>query len=203
MLYGGTERIVSYLVEEQVRRGHEVTLFASGDSRSAADIVAPVPRALRLDAGHSDPLAPHVVELAQVFEQADDFDLIHSHVDYLAFPFSRLVTTPTVHTLHGRLDLPHLRPLMLHFADIPLVSISNAQRRPLEQLELNWTATVYHGLPLDFYAPGRGDGKYVLYLAEGFDSSTLGSYTLTAWQGEAFNSQAISGDGFRVVPGLA
>ena len=164
MLYGGTERIVSYLVEEQVRRGHEVTLFASGDSRSAADIVAPVPRALRLDAGHSDPLAPHVVELAQVFEQADDFDLIHSHVDYLAFPFSRLVTTPTVHTLHGRLDLPHLRPLMLHFADVPLVSISNAQRRPLEQLELNWTATVYHGLPLDFYVPGRGDGNYVAFL---------------------------------------
>jgi glycosyltransferase involved in cell wall biosynthesis len=163
-LYGGTERIVSYLVEEQIRRGHEVTLFASGDSRSAAEIVAPVPRALRLDAGHSDPLVPHVVELSQVFEQADDFDLIHSHVDYLAFPFSRLVATPTVHTLHGRLDLPHLRPLMRHFADLSLVSISNAQRRPLEPLDLNWTATVYHGLPLDFYAPGPGDGHYVAFL---------------------------------------
>ncbi len=163
-LYGGTERIVSYLVEEQVRRGHEVTLFASGDSRTAATIVAAVPRALRLDAGHGDPIAPHVVELAQVFEQADEFDLIHSHVDYLAFPFSQLVSTPTVHTLHGRLDLPHFRPMMAHFADIPLVSISNAQRRPLEPLPLNWTATVYHGLPLDSYSPGRGDGGYVAFL---------------------------------------
>ncbi len=163
-LYGGTERVVSYLVEEQVRRGHTVTLFASGDSRTAATIVAPVPRALRLDGGRGDPLAPHVMELAQVFEQADDFDLIHSHLDYLAFPFSRLVATPTVHTLHGRLDLPHLRPLMRHFGDVPLVSISNAQRRPLEGLELNWSATVYHGLPLESYTPGPGDGGYVAFL---------------------------------------
>ena len=164
MLYGGTERVVSYLVEEQVRRGHQVTLFASGDSRTAADIVAAVPRALRLDAGHTDPLAPHVVELSQVFEHADEFDLIHSHVDYLAFPFSRLVGTPTVHTLHGRLDLPHLRPLMHHFADVPLVSISNAQRRPLQHLQLNWTATVHHGLPLDSYDLGPGDGHYIAFL---------------------------------------
>jgi glycosyltransferase involved in cell wall biosynthesis len=163
-LYGGTERVVSYLVEEQVRRGHSVTLFASGDSRSAATIVAPVPRALRLDGGHGDPLAPHVVELGQVFEQADEFDLIHSHLDYLAFPFSRLVATPTVHTLHGRLDLPHLRPLMRHFGDVPLVSISNSQRQPLEGLDLNWSATVYHGLPLKSYTPGAGQGGYVAFL---------------------------------------
>jgi glycosyltransferase involved in cell wall biosynthesis len=163
-LYGGTERIVSYLVEEQVRRGHDVTLFASGDSRTNAAVVAPVPSALRLDSSMTDPLAPHVVELAQVFDQADAFDLIHCHLDYLAFPFSRLVATPTIHTLHGRLDLPHLRSLMGHFGEVPLVSISHAQRRPLEHLELNWTANVYHGLPLEAYQPGAGDGGYVAFL---------------------------------------
>jgi glycosyltransferase involved in cell wall biosynthesis len=164
MLYGGTERIVSYLVEEQVRRGHEVTLFASGDSRTDAQMVAPVPRALRLDTGLGDPLAPHVVELSQVFDQADEFDLIHCHLDYLAFPFSRLVATPTVHTLHGRLDLDHLRLVMAHFADVPLVSISDAQRRPLEHLELNWVATVYHGLPIETYSVGTGAGGYLAFL---------------------------------------
>ena len=164
MLYGGTERVVSHLVEEQVRRGHEVTLFASGDSRTSAALVAPVPRALRLDLGAGDPLAPHVVELAQVFERADDFDLIHCHVDYLAFPFTRLVATPTVHTLHGRLDLPHLRGVMAHFSDVPLVSISDAQRRPLEDLPLAWAGTVHHGVPLDAYRPGSGRGGYLAFL---------------------------------------
>jgi glycosyltransferase involved in cell wall biosynthesis len=163
-LYGGTERIVSHLVEEQVRRGHEVTLFASGDSRTDAMLAAPVPRALRLDNDLSDPLAPHIVEMSQVFERAEDFDLIHCHVDYLAFPFSRLVATPTVHTLHGRLDMPHLRLVMKHFDTVPIVSISDAQRRPLEDLDLAWAGTVYHGLPLDTYPTGTGRGGYLAFL---------------------------------------
>src|SRR4029453_3940415 len=157
-LYGGTERVVYNLVEEQVRRGHEVTLFASGDSSTSGTLAAAGPRALRLDHSLSDPLAPHVVEMAQVFERADEFDLIHCHVDYLAFPFSRLVATPTVYTLHGRLDIPALRPVMSHFNTVPLVSISNAQRGPLEDLDLAWAGTVHHGLPLDTYPPGTGVG---------------------------------------------
>jgi glycosyltransferase involved in cell wall biosynthesis len=163
-LYGGTERVVYNLVEGQVRRGHEVTLFASGDSSTSGTLSAVVPRALRLDHGLSDPLAPHIVQMAQVFERADEFDLIHCHVDYLAFPFSRLVSTPTVHTLHGRLDVPHLRLVMSHFETVPLVSISDAQRRPLEDLDLAWAGTVHHGLPLDSYPPGAGRGGYLAFL---------------------------------------
>ena len=163
-LYGGTERVVYNLVEGQVRRGHEVTLFASGDSSTSGTLSAVVPRALRLDHGLSDPLAPHIVQMAQVFERADEFDLIHCHVDYLAFPFSRLVSTPTVHTLHGRLDVPHLRLVMSHFDTVPLVSISDAQRRPLEDLDLAWAGTVHHGLPLDSYPPGAGRGGYLAFL---------------------------------------
>jgi len=163
MLYGGTERVVFHLIEELVRRGHDVTLFASGDSRTGADLVSPISRALRLDHDISDPLAPHVVLLSQVFEPAEEFDLIHSHVDYLAFPFSRLVHTPTVHTLHGRLDLPQVHMLMRHFDDVPLVSISDAQRCPLEDLDLAWAGTVYHGLPIEEYPIGRG-GAYLAFL---------------------------------------
>src|SRR5262245_13442951 len=163
-LYGGTERVVSYLVEELVRRGHEVTLFASGDSRTNAALVATIPRALRLDLGMSDALAPHLVELSRAFARADDFDLIHCHVDYLAFPFAGLVETPTIHTMHGRLDLPHVRMVLSHFDEVPLVSISDAQRQPLEDLTLAWTGTVYHGLPLETYRLGRGRGGYLAFL---------------------------------------
>lgn len=160
-LYGGTERVVSHLVEEQVARGHDVTLFASGDSRTSASIVAAVPRALRLDVTAPDQLAPHMIELSQVFDRAADFDIIHCHVDYLAFPFSRLVATPTVHTLHGRLDLPNTRAVMAHFDDVPVVSISDAQRRPVEDLPVTWAGTVYHGLPLETYPVGTGRGGYL------------------------------------------
>ena len=163
-LYGGTERVVSFLVEEQVRRGWDVTLFASGDSRTGASLVAPVARALRLDARAGDQLAPHVVELSQAFDRAGEFDLVHCHVDYLAFPFSRLVRTPTVHTLHGRLDLPHTRVVLGHFDDVPLVSISDAQRRPVQDLALAWAGTVHHGLPLDAYPVGSGRGGYLAFL---------------------------------------
>ncbi|HXG01854.1 MAG TPA: glycosyltransferase family 4 protein [Candidatus Binatia bacterium] len=163
-LYGGTERVVAYLTDELVRRGHEVTLFASGDSETRARLVAPVPRALRLDPAATDSLSPHVLELGQVFERAGDFDLIHCHVDYLAFPFARLVRTPTLHTMHGRLDLPYLAPLFRHFRDLPLVSISHAQRRPVQHLGLTWAGTVYHGLPLADYPYSPAGGRYLAFL---------------------------------------
>jgi glycosyltransferase involved in cell wall biosynthesis len=163
-LYGGTERVVGCLTDELVRRGHDVTLFASGDSRTRARLVAPTARALRLDADARDPLSSHILALAQVFERAADFDVIHCHVDYLAFPFARLVRTPTVHTLHGRLDLPFLVPLFRHFDDVPLVSISDAQRVPLRALELAWAGTVYHGIALDRYPYSPRGGDYLAFL---------------------------------------
>jgi glycosyltransferase involved in cell wall biosynthesis len=163
-LYGGTERAVSYLTEELARRGHDVTLFASGDSLTRARLTAATARALRLDPDARDTLSPHVIELAQVFERADEFDLIHCHVDYLAFPFGRLVRTPTVHTTHGRLDLPHLVPVFRHFRDVPLVSISDAQRAPLRDLGLAWAGTVYHGLPLGAFPFSPKGGSYLAFL---------------------------------------
>jgi glycosyltransferase involved in cell wall biosynthesis len=163
-LYGGTERVVSWLSEALVERGHTVTLFASGDSRTRAELIAPCPRALRLDTDVGDPVAPHLIELAQVFDRAEDFDIIHCHVDYLAFPFAGLVRTPTVHTLHGRLDVPHLRPLFRHFGDTPLVSISASQREPVAGLDLNWVGTVHHGLPLREYPWSPRGGDYLAFL---------------------------------------
>jgi glycosyltransferase involved in cell wall biosynthesis len=162
--YGGTERIVSYLTDELVRRGHQVTLFASGDSKTDAELVAAIARALRLDPTVTEPLAPHVLQLGQVFDRAGEFDIVHSHVDYLAFPTARLAPMPTVHTLHGRLDLPHLVPLFREFADAPLVSISNAQRAPLAALGLNWAGTVYHGIPLDEYPYQDRAGHYLAFV---------------------------------------
>jgi glycosyltransferase involved in cell wall biosynthesis len=164
-LYGGSERVVSWLTEELVRRGHEVTLFASGDSRTDARLVAPCARALRLDPARPDPIALHVIELAEAFERASEFDVLHCHVDYLAFPFGRFVATPQVHTLHGRLDLGHVARVAARFADAPLVSISDRQRAPLAHLDLRWIATVHHGLPvadIPFQANPRGD--YLAFL---------------------------------------
>jgi glycosyltransferase involved in cell wall biosynthesis len=165
-LYGGTERVVSWLTEELARRGHDVTLFASGDSRTRARLVSAHPRALRLDPAPPDPLSVHVLELAEVFERAREFDVIHCHVDYLAFPFGRLVATPVVHTTHGRLDLRDLVPVFRRFADVPLVSISEAQREPLRAVRPNWVATVYHGLPADDipFDPDGGGGGYLVFL---------------------------------------
>ena len=163
-LYGGTERIVGCITEELVSRGHDVTLFASGDSRTNARLAAPTPRALRLASEVQDQLAPHVLELAQVFEQADRFDVIHSHLGYLAFPQARMLGAPCLHTLHGRLDLPDIAPVFRHFREQPLVSISDAQRAPFEPLGVNWAGTVYHGLPLDAYPLGRGEGRYLAFL---------------------------------------
>ena len=163
-LYGGTERVVGSLTDELVRRGHQVTLFASGDSLTNGDLKSPVDRSLRLDPDAGDPVAAHVLELAQVFERADEFDLIHCHVDYLAFPFGRLVRTPTVHTLHGRLDLPHFGPLFRHLRDVAVVSISDAQRAPLRGLDVNWVGTVYHGVALESYPYAEEGGDYLAFL---------------------------------------
>jgi glycosyltransferase involved in cell wall biosynthesis len=160
--YGGTERIVSYLTEELVRQGHEVTLYASGDSQTAARLVACVPRALRLDKQVIDPLAHGIVELERVFADAQDYDVIHWHVDYLHFPVSRRLTVPSVTTLHGRLDIPDLMPIYAEFAEMPVVSISNDQRTPLP--DANWIGTVHHGLPPDELTPTEGVGDYLAFL---------------------------------------
>jgi glycosyltransferase involved in cell wall biosynthesis len=146
-LYGGTERVVSLLTEELVRRGHDVTLFASGDSVTEARLVSVTPRALRLDGTSRELLAAEFIrQLDLVFRNASEFDLIHCHVDYLAFPFAGLVKTPTLHTVHGRLDLPYLGPVYRQFTRVPLVSISDAQRAPLAGVGVTWAGTVYHGL---------------------------------------------------------
>jgi len=164
-LYGGTERVVSLVTEELVRRGHDVTLFASGDSKTAARLVSVTPRALRLDGTNREVLAAAFTrQLDLVFRNARDFDLIHCHVDYHAYPFSGLVRTPTLHTVHGRLDLPYLVPVYRQFAHVPLVSISDAQRAPLAGLGLTWAGTVHHGLtPERFPFSPEPDG-YVAFL---------------------------------------
>ena len=164
-LYGGTERVVAYVTDELVRRGHDVTLFASGDSRTTARLVPVVERATRLDAVTHDLVgAEFIRELGLVFSRARDFDVIHCHVDYLAFPFHGLTPTPTVHTIHGRLDLPHLGPVYRQFRTVPLVSISNAQRTPLDPLDMRWAGTVYHGLPVERYAFAPADRGYLAFL---------------------------------------
>jgi glycosyltransferase involved in cell wall biosynthesis len=161
-LYGGTERVVSTLTEELVRQEHDVTLFASGDSRTAARLVPCCPRSLRLDAGSVDSLAHHIVMLEEVFSRAREFDIIHFHIDYLHFPVSRRVRIPQVTTLHGRLDLPDLPPLYRTFHDMPLISISDAQRRPLAFA--NWQRTVLHGMPPDQLSFHAGPGSYLAFL---------------------------------------
>ena len=160
--YGGTERVVSYLTEELVRQGHEVTLFASGDSVTEARLVAPCPRSLRLNAGWVDPLAPHVLMVEQVFRDAQRFDVIHFHIDCLHFPLARRHEALHVTTLHGRLDTPEPSSLYKEFSDMPVVSISNAQREPLPWI--NWQGTVYNGLPENLYTFRNSPGSYLAFL---------------------------------------
>jgi glycosyltransferase involved in cell wall biosynthesis len=143
-LYGGTERVVSYLTEELVRLGHDVTLFASGDSETSAKLVACSRRALRLAPSVRDPLAHLSLMLERVRQRAHEFDMLHFHLEHLHFPLFRSVARKSVTTVHGRLDLPELASLYREFSDMPLVSISNAQRRPLAFA--NWVGTVHHGL---------------------------------------------------------
>ena len=160
-LYGGTERVVAYLTEELVNQGHDVTLFASGDSVTQARLIAISPRALRLS-NHVDPLAYHILQLQEVFERADEFDILHFHTDYLHFPFSYSNNLTTITTLHGRVDIDDLIPIYQKFHDMPVVSISDAQREPLPMA--NWVGTVHHGLPLDLYKKGEGKGNYVSFI---------------------------------------
>jgi glycosyltransferase involved in cell wall biosynthesis len=163
--YGGTERVVSYLTEELVRLGHEVTLFASEESRTSARLVPSCPRSLRLDPRSVDQVARHLVLVEQVYRQAADFDLIHFHIDYLHYPVTRRYRVPNVTTLHGRLDVPDLVPLYREFPEMAVVSISEAQRRPLPWLD--WRATVYHGLPAgsrEIAAGGDAGRGYLLFL---------------------------------------
>ena len=160
--YGGTERVVSYLTEELVRQGHEVTLFASGDSETNARLVPACRRSLRLDKCYQGQMAHHFVMLERVFQRAGEFDIIHFHVDYLHFPLSRREPVTHVTTLHGRLDIPDLVPLYQEFREMPVISISNSQREPLPWA--NWQATVYHGLPRDIYRFHPEPGSYLAFL---------------------------------------
>ncbi|KMS55976.1 glycosyl transferase [Novosphingobium barchaimii LL02] len=162
-LYGGTERIVSYLTEELVREGHDVTLFASGDSRTSARLVPACETALRLDPGVKDPLPHHMVLLEEVRRRADEFDVLHFHIDLLHAPMVADFAGRAVTTLHGRLDLPDLQPFYRAFPDLPLVSISNDQRRPMPPV--NWVRTVHHGLPINLLsAKVQPKGEYLAFL---------------------------------------
>lgn len=161
-LYGGTERIVSYLTEELSARGHEVTLFASGDSSTRAILHACCPRALRSDPSCRDPLAWHIGMLEQVMQAAPHFDIIHFHLDWLHFPTFRRQEVPFVTTLHGRLDLPELRPLFGEFCELPVISISDAQRRPIPWA--NWIGTIHHGLPEHLLTPSGENEGYLAFL---------------------------------------
>ncbi len=160
--YGGTERVVSYLTEELVRQGHEVTLFASGDSETKAHLVAACRRSLRMDKHCVDRLAHHMLMLEHVMQRAAEFDIVHFHTDYLHFPLSRREQITHVTTLHGRLDLPDLVPLYQEFREMPVISISNGQREPLPWA--NWQATVYHDLPADMYQFRDKTGTYLAFL---------------------------------------
>jgi glycosyltransferase involved in cell wall biosynthesis len=161
-LYGGTERVVSYITEELVRRGHDVTLFAAGDAQTKARLHPACPRALRLAGKQELGAFLQFTMLSDVYENVKDFDVIHSHIDHWSFPFARLSKTPTVSTTHGRLDIEDLKPVYSRYWTVPLVSISNGQRLPLPFM--NWVATVSHGLPRDLLTFNKGPGKYLAFL---------------------------------------
>jgi len=162
-LYGGTERIVSYLTEELVHMGHEVTLFASGDSMTSARLIECVPQALRLDVNVRDVIPYYMLMLDRVRQHASEFDILHFHIDQFHFPVFRHMAGRTVTTTHGRQDLPDLKPLYIGFGDMPLVSISNDQRRPIPNA--NFVQTIHHGLPADLHKPVFNPrGGYVAFL---------------------------------------
>lgn len=161
-LYGGTERVVAFLTDELIRQGHTVTLFASGDSRTAGNLAAICPVAQRFAGGIHDVLADHVLMLERVVQRQAEFDLIHFHIAELHFPVARRLRTAHVTTLHGRLDLQELAPLYEEFDDIPVVSISDAQRMPLQHAR--WIGTVYHGLPAELLRFEEQPGDYLTFL---------------------------------------
>jgi len=161
-LYGGTERIVSFLTEELVRAGHEVALFASGDSVSSATLVACIPEALRLKEKCEDLLAPHIVQLQNVIENSGKFDIIHFHTDYLSFPFTQFLNVPHLTTLHGKLTIEELQMIYDTYPDEPVVCISDSQCKPLPHA--NFIGRVHHGLPVDLFKKGNGSGNYFAFL---------------------------------------
>jgi glycosyltransferase involved in cell wall biosynthesis len=162
-LYGGTERVVSYVTEELVKLGHNVTLYASGDSETSAQLRSVCQRALRLEGGKLlSPLAHHLNLIETVVQEADDFDVVHFHLDYLPFSQVRRLSVPALTTLHGRLDIPDLYPLFREFDDMRLISISDSQRAPMPWA--NWAATVHHGIPRDLHEPNFEAGEYLAFL---------------------------------------
>ncbi len=162
-LYGGSERVVSYLTESLVDLGHDVTLFASADSVTRARLVPGCERALRLQGSKIvDPISHHVRLIEAVFQRSAEFDVLHFHIDYLHFSCARRTPIPTLTTEHGRLDVPDLHPLFEAFPDMNLVSISDSQRKPLPGAK--WVGTVYHGLPSALYQLGDGSGNYLAFL---------------------------------------
>jgi glycosyltransferase involved in cell wall biosynthesis len=162
-LYGGTERVVSYLSEELVRMGHDVTLFASGDSVTAAELVVCATKALRLSSIVRDPITHYMLMLDRVRDCADDFDILHFHIDQLHFPLFKALANRTVTTLHGRQDLADLPALYVGFSEMPLVSISDDQRRPV--FKANFVGTVHHGIPSHLHEPAfHPRGNYLAFL---------------------------------------
>ena len=161
-LYGGTERVVSYLSDALVDAGHKVTLFASGDSVTKADLVPICDKALRLDPDCVDHLAYHFIQLQEVMDRAKEFDFIHFHIDYLHYPFSQFLNIPYATTLHGRLNMRETSLIYKRFSKQPVISISNFQRKPVPHA--NWVGNVYHGLPKNLLKKGDGNGGYVAFL---------------------------------------
>ena len=162
-MYGGTERVVSFLTEELVREGHDVTLFASGDSHTSARLKPVCPSALRLEhQERPNPLAWHVLQAEWIAQECTGFDIIHSHADFLVFPQLRRCSTPAISTMHGRLDIPDQIPLFREFDEMKLISISDSQRAPMPWA--NWIGTVHHGLPEDLYRPRETKGDYLAFL---------------------------------------
>jgi glycosyltransferase involved in cell wall biosynthesis len=162
-LYGGTERMVAYLTDELVCQGHDVTLYASADSTTLAELRPVCEKALRLQGQKVvDPLAHHILMLEIVAQEASEFDVVHFHIDYLHFPVTRRQNYASVTTLHGRLDIPEIHALFRQFSEMNLVSISDAQRQPMKWA--NWVGTVHHGLPEDLYPPSYDAGKYLAFL---------------------------------------
>lgn len=161
-LYGGTERVVFWLTEELVARGHEVTLFASGDSITSGNLVPVIPRALRLSKPRPDPFPAYAAQLHAITEAVADFDIVHCHTDWLHFPLLQCLAVPHLTTFHNRLDTADLPPVIQRFASAPLVSISNHHRTPLP--DANWLGTVYHGMPADVLQPSYEPGTYLAFL---------------------------------------
>ena len=161
-LYGGTERVVSWLTEELIAQGHEVTLFASGDSLTRARLVPVIPRATRLRRPRPDPSVVATLLLEAMTEAADEFDVIHFHIDWIHLPLMHRLSTPFLTTCHGRLDLPGLSQVIQQFPSAPFISVSDSQRAPLP--EAHWLGTVYHGMPVDLYRPSFEQGEYLAFL---------------------------------------